>query len=153
MPTPIEEKLNSLDDQEILAHGEVDHLRDYELRVNRPDGLFLYRFTHCVAVEITTMLRDDTWVKSWEDMYTEPQWNDDWGPDHYHWVKFAVAYPAPVYLTGSPRASEWKSRLGKAMHEAAIETNVYRITLVFHDLTITRIGDYIDIGLRIPLSP
>jgi hypothetical protein len=150
-PDTIRERLQSLDDIELFRHGFTANFRDYEIEVNRQDGSFLYRFTHCVTAEVSTVLKDDTWTRSWDDIFTHPERDDAWG-DNYTWVRYTVAYPGPTYHQGSARSSDWERRLGHPMHEASIETNVYKLTLVFHDLVISRIGDGRDLGIRIPLS-
>jgi hypothetical protein len=141
----LQEKLNQypMFDQAITAHRFTSYMRDYDIVVEAPKpypgckaftkGTYLYRFTHCVLAEVATMLRAEVWRDSW----SEESLNDEnvvWG------AEFAVPYPGLTYVAGSWLAESWAQKLGQTMHEIVIQTNVFDLRLVFHDVAITKIA-------------
>jgi hypothetical protein len=167
----VREKLDAFSffDGAILGHGFTDYMRDYDIVAevdgsgNREGpGRYRYRFTHCVQASYATNLRDDTWRKSWSDAYTgATYWDQNGEPEGYDsfvflWgVRWAGAYPGLIYLEDSTAASDWSQRLGRLMHEITIETNVYSLRLVFHDVVITKLGNEAPIldKVNIPVEP
>ncbi len=60
-------------------------------------------------------------------------------PDGFIWgAKHANAYPGWTYVAGSERAAGWSSKTGLPMHEVVIETNVYKLSLVFNSLVVEK---------------
>lgn len=172
MPDPapadmtVKEKLDtySFDDGVILSHGFTSYMRDYEILAEVSNGYhkegagrYSYRFTHCVHASYNTSVRDDTWRISWSDILTDYQrWNDADTPEGFVWgVCWAEIYPGLTYLEESKAAADWSQRLAKPMHEILIETNVYSLNLVFHDVVITKLGGSSPIldRVNIPIEP
>jgi hypothetical protein len=162
----VKEKLDSHSffDGAILSHGFTPYMRDYELvaEVDGTDnkegaGRFCYRFTYCVQVGYITSLPDAGWLAAWDDVYTDyARWKQAGGPVGFVWgVAWASAYPGLVYLEGSATANSWSERLGRPMHDIRIETNVFSLSLIFHDVVITRLSDEVTIldRVNIPIEP
>ena len=90
----------------------------------------------------STGVPDGVWRESWSDVLTDyTAWEDAGHPDGYVWgVNWMAAYPGAKYVRDSAAAADWSARLGRPMHEVLIETNGHRIRLVFHDLSVHKIG-------------
>ena len=139
----IEELLREHDlyDAEIIAHGFVPYLRDYRLLVHRldyaPFGMFEYLFVGCMEARYVVTLPGA--AISMDDRLTvaDPR---DAPVDGFVWsVASACSAEEGVTLTAtSERAKYWRDRLGIPMSEIVVGTNVYQLTLVFHDLLIRR---------------
>ncbi|MGA7731059.1 MAG: hypothetical protein WCD37_07275 [Chloroflexia bacterium] len=162
----VQEKLNtySFFDGAILSHGFTSYIRDYEIVVEASAwynkdgaGRYSYCFTHCVHANYNTNVRDDTWRISWSDTYTDYEgWKEAGEPEGKVWgVSWAGAYPGLTYLENSEVAHDWSQRLGRAMHEVRIETEVYWLNLVFYDVVIRKIGGETPIldRVNIPIEP
>jgi hypothetical protein len=126
-------------------------MRDYDLAIDVPaavsggrspyiEGCYRYRFTHCVVANVTTMVSDSIWKRSWDERFIDYSvWQAAGSPDGYVWgVCWAVAYPGLRYVETSLDAQEWTERLGRLMHEVVIETNTYELRLIFHDVDIQK---------------
>ena len=148
----IREKLRAdlLFDQAIVAHGFAPCLRDYNLFADvlesapgeEPTRLARWRFTHCPLAATATALSDRVWRESWDDGLTDATRAEAAESPGYVWgVRWANAYPGMEYVEDSPLAAEWSARLGRAMHEVRVETNVRELRLVFHDVSVTRVPD------------
>ncbi len=140
-------------DSGIMRHGFSSYMRDYdviaEVPALRPDGSgsyieerYRYRFTHCVEASVQTKVPPDTWQKSWSDEFIEyAAWQAAGEPDGFVWgMEWAEAYPGVEYVQSSEAAAAWSQKLGKQMHGIRIETNAYVISLVCHDLVVTRLA-------------
>jgi hypothetical protein len=162
----VQEKLDtySFFDGAILSHGFTSYMRDYEILAEvsagyNKDGTgrYRYRFTHCVHASYNTSMRDDTWRISWSDILTDyERWKEADAPEGFVWgVCWAETYPGLTYVEDSKAASDWSQRLGQPMHEVQIETNVYSLNLVFHDVVITKLGSEAPIldRVNIPIEP
>lgn len=146
------DRLEQLFDLPILSHGFAPYQRDYLIESeiggqSESRGRYLFTFTHCPIANLSTTVPDATWKLSWDDRFIDYQrWLASGEPDGYVWgVNWAMAYPGPTYVEGSHLAAEWGDRLGRAMHEAVIETNAFRLQLVFHDLRVERTGDDVSV--------
>ena len=142
-------------DQAIVRHGYADHMRDYDVLVEtytsgggpglptRPVGRFRYRFTHCPTTAVVTRLTDATWQASWDDAFLDYEAYRHAGEPGFLWaVEYADAYPGLRYVEKSDRARMWSDRMNHEMHEVVLETNVYALSLVFHDLIVTQVAWY-----------
>jgi hypothetical protein len=120
-------------DSKIIAHGFAPFLRDYDLIAEINNRQFLYRFSHCVSVAVTTVVKDHIWRESWADLYTDySMWERAGHPDGYVWgVGYSLAYPGATYIENSVSAREWAGRLGKPMHEVVIETTAHSLNFGF----------------------
>jgi hypothetical protein len=140
----------------ILRHGFAAHMRDYDVlfealwgREKWADqkGTYLLRFTHCPEVVLTTAVSPATWKQSWSDDFIEyDRWLAAGEPKGFVWgVNWSTAYPGLSYVDASARAQEWADRLGQSMHEVRIETEAFRLGIVFHDFTVTKINDKVSV--------
>ena len=145
-------------DNAIVQHSYTRYMRDYDVIVEAgaatPDGTgsylegrYRFRFTHCVLVNVVTTVDEQGWTKSWSEEYTDyGAWERAGNPKGYVWgVQYMEAYPGGRYISDSPLASDWTRRLGRAMHEVAIQTNAHLIQLVFHRLLLHKVaqGDHV----------
>jgi hypothetical protein len=146
-------------DSAIVSHGFTDYLRDYDVVIDvlaalPPEvptgdstgsyiaGRYRYRFTHCPEVRITSIVKDEAWRYSWDDVFTDYQaWEAAGNPEGFVWgVKWADAYPGLSYVTDESLAAPWTERLAHDMHEVAIETNAFTLRLVCHDLRVDQLA-------------
>ena len=129
-------------DSAILSHGYAPHLRDYHVLVETRYERYLYRFTHCPEAWVTTAVTDEAWRVSWDEHFTDHEaWERAGAPEGFVWgVCWADAYPGISYVESSERARGWSERLAHEMHEVAIETNTFRLGLVFHELVVEHVG-------------
>jgi hypothetical protein len=100
---------------------------------------------------------DAGWKKAWADVFVDyAEWEAAGEPEGFVWgVGWSTAYPGLTYIDESPRAREWSERLGKPMHEVSIETEVFKLHLVFHDFTVTKLSDEVRVldKVMFPLKP
>ena len=148
----IAERLEQLFDLPILSHGFAPHQRDYVVEGevggrSEHRGRYRFTFTHRVVANLTTAVRDGTWRVSWDERFVDDRdWLAAGGPAGYvRGVNWSLAYPGPSLVDGSPLAAGGGERLGHAMHEAIVETNAFRLQLVFHDLRVERTGDHVSV--------
>ena len=135
-------------DAALLRHGFVDYMRDYELIVSGRDGpphtdVHRYLFVGCVEAHCETTVRPSTFVASLADkfVYAGPDYPEQEEPDGYIWgVRWSCLYPGLTYREDGARGRLWSERLGRPMHEVEIETNAFRLTLVFTDVRHVNLG-------------
>lgn len=126
-------------DAAILKHGFTDYMRDYEIVVSgrgEPPltDVHRYHFVGCVEAAYESAIEPTVMAKSMDDrcVYAGPDHPATVEPDGFIWgVRWANAYPGLTYVEHGVRAAAWSARLGCAMHEVVLETNVYRLRLVF----------------------
>ncbi len=135
-------------DVAILEHRFAPHLRDYDVVFEAMwggdrKGTYLLRFTHCPEVFVSTRVTDATWMDSWSDDFIDEQRWDRAGqpPGFCWWASWACAYPGLRNERDADDARRWSSRLGKLMHTIVIETEAYALRVVFHDFSLTKLGD------------
>ena len=147
---------NPLLDVAILSHGFAPHMRDYDVLIEAmwgekewgdARGRYLCRFLHCPEAHIITRLSSATWRQSWDDTFADyEEWQKVGEPEGFVWgVCWSDAYPGLKYVENSPLALKWTKEFQTEMHEAIIETNAFSIQLVFHDFTITKLSDQVEI--------
>lgn len=140
----------------ILSHGFAPHMRDYDVvfealwgRKQWADakGTYRLRFTHCPEARTTSALSDAGWKESWSDVFIDhAQWVGAGEPQGFVWgVCWSTAYPGLSYVDESPRAREWSVRLGKPMHEVNIETEAFKVQIVFNDFAVTKLNENVDV--------
>ncbi len=133
-------------DNAILSHGFTDYNRDYLIVAELgygggPKGTYNLLFRGCVEAHYQSAIPREGW--SLNDVLLDyDQWQAAEQSDGYVWaVCYADAYPGWKLVVPSERAERWGQELGIAMRELLIETNVFRLQLVFHDLTVSRISN------------
>ena len=141
----VQETLQEWDffDQGISRHGFTAYNRDYRVEVNfsgwdRVVHPVTYLFRGCVEAHYLNLVVPNVYPTFMDDRFIDyQQWEAADCPEGFVWgVNEADAYPGWKYIEDSERASAWAEKLNLPMHEIEIETNTYRLTLVFHDLTV-----------------
>ena len=146
-------------DSRIVAHGYAPDLRGYDVVIDvsaalphevtigdttgsYTKGRYRYRFAHCPEARVTSRIRNDTWRLSWDEVFVDhEEWEAAGNPEGFVWgVKEADAYPGLWYVTDSTLAASWTERLGHEMHEAVVDTNVFMLQLVCHDLRVQQLA-------------
>jgi hypothetical protein len=150
----VETKLNELDlvDVGIFRHGFTPYMRDYFLEyevggTTAHAGRYLCLFTHCVIAHVETRVEDAVWRRSWQDDFIDYQaWLDAGEPEGFVWgTNWSLAYPGLQYIRDSKLAASWSEKLKEEMHEVTIETESFRIQLIFHDVKVEKLSS--DVGM------
>jgi hypothetical protein len=144
-PTEIRAAFEGAFDQAIVFHGFADHMRDYDLyiyatadpRAGAPHEHLRYRFTHCVRATATTALTPEIWRGSLDDHLLDDAPPD---PDGYVWgVRWQNLYPGMLLLPPTAETERWGNALGIPFHEATIQADGHKLSLVFSDLIVDRV--------------
>lgn len=127
----------------VMSHGFAPHGRDYVFIVEAA-GTYELTLTHVVDVHVETRVLDDVWPTSWDDVFTDyPAWEAAGHPDGYVWgSNWSLAYPGLDAPDEDPTAQKWSDRLGKPMFTAAIETNQFKVSVVFHGARARKVSDH-----------
>lgn len=134
-------------DQAVVFHGFTDYMRDYDVfiyviadpRTGIASRHLRYRFKHCVRASVAPALSPQIWSRSLDERLLDHDHSN--GLDGYMWgVKWQNLYPGMSLVEGTSDAQQWSLELGTPFYEAAIETNVHNISLIFADLTVDVIG-------------
>jgi hypothetical protein len=150
----VEVKLKEIDlvDVGIFRHGFMPYMRDYylEYEVGGPTshaGLYRCVFTHCVIAHIETRGDGELWRKSWDDVFIDYQtWLDAGEPDGLVWgTNWSLAYPGLEYIQNSKLAAKWSAKVNNEMHEVIIETEIFHIQLVFHDVKVVKLSSDVEV--------
>jgi hypothetical protein len=134
----------------VLQHRFAEHGRDYVVLIedclSLNPGQHELVFTHCVQMDYETRVRDDIWLHSWTDEFTDfVRWSGAGEPEGYVWgTNWSNAYPGLHAVRGSVRAVEWSGRLGKPMFETTLETDRFFLRLIFHSLRVRKISEKTD---------
>jgi hypothetical protein len=137
-------------DVAVLQHGFAEHGRDYRFviqdSIGPKPGTYELTFTHIVQLTYETRVRDDVWPDSWVDVFLDYQrWQAADSPPGYVWgTNWSLAYPGIEAPSDAPEALDWSRRLGKQMHSMSIETERFRIAMVFHEVLVRRLSDDTD---------
>jgi hypothetical protein len=130
-----------------MAHGFAAHGRDYvfmlENALGPKPGTYRLTFTHVVELNHMTTVSDDVWQASWSDAFIDYKaWEAVSEPDGYVFgTNWSLAYPGFEAVDDDPSASGWSARLHRPMHMATIETDRFKIGLIFHDVRLERVND------------
>lgn len=142
----LQERLPAID-VGVMAHGFAAHGRDYffrlENRFGPTPGTFELTFTHVVEFNYVTAVRDDVWHRSWADDFTDyVRWENAGEPDGYVFgTNWSLAYPGFKAIEADPAAAAWSDRLQRPMFAATVETDRFKIALVFYDISYERLND------------
>jgi hypothetical protein len=126
----------------VMHHGFAPHGRDYVL-VLQAAGTYEVILTHVVESHYETRVYDEVWSVSWEDCLTDyAAWEAAGKPDGYVWgTNWSLAYPGLDVPDNDPIAARWSQRLGKPMFSVAIETDRFRLSIVFHDVRTRKLSE------------
>jgi hypothetical protein len=149
-------------DSIIVAHGFTPYGRDYDVTLltvaalppdvpigdttgTYVDGRYRYRFTHVPETHLRSAVEPRWWRDSWDDIFIDYEaWQAAGTPEGFVWgTERAEAYPGLSYVANSERAQVWSQAIGREMYEVMIETDVFVLDLVCHDVQIhrTAVGD------------
>jgi len=100
-------------------------------------------FTHCVALDYETRVRDDVWPRSWSDEFTDyARWEAAGSPKGYVWgSNWSNAYPGLSIIEDSSLAQKWSDRIGHSFFEITLETDRFFLRIIFHDLRHRKVSD------------
>jgi hypothetical protein len=136
----VKEKLDEHDlfDQAILRHGMLDNIRDYEiigLIYERDyDEEVQYIFKGCIKVDFKVTIKPDGYSMDVRLLDLNRQNESDY-PKGYIWgANHAVPYPALTLTENTNDLLELEKNYKLKFYRLFIETNVYELTLVFHDI-------------------
>jgi hypothetical protein len=131
----------------VLEHGFAPHGRDYRFVIqdslcNDP-GTYELTFTHVVNLKYETRVGDKDWPISWGDEFTDyERWKASGEPEGYVFgTEWSLAYPGITILSASPDAQDWSKRLQRPMYSASVETDRFRISLVFNEANHRKLSD------------
>jgi hypothetical protein len=142
----INEAFEEVFDQALVFHGFTDYMRDYDVfvyatadpRTEISPEYLRYRFKYCVRASVTSAVSSDGWRRSLDDRLIDFEQGRDL--DGYVWgVRWQGLYPGMKLLPGTAETDAWSTRVGVPFHEALIETNGHSISLVFSDLSVSRV--------------
>ncbi|WP_159679290.1 hypothetical protein [Luteimonas sp. 9C] len=144
----------------VMDHGFVPHGRDYtflvESSMGKDAGRHQVQFTHVAELSYATAVADDVWAKSWGDVLVDYQsWLDAGEPDGFVWgTCWALARTGIRAVEPAPKAAAWAARLGNPMYEAEIDTDRFRINLIFGSLQWAKVSEETSTvsSVAIPLS-
>lgn len=131
----------------VMSHGLAEHGRDYEFIIEdclrSSPGTYRLTFTHVVDLEYTSALQPMIWTKSWSDDFIEyERWEAAGHPDGYVFgTNWSNAYPGFAVPEDNDKAASWSNKLNRKMHSASIETDRFKLTLVFHDVSLAKLND------------
>lgn len=111
--------------------------------MGKDPGRHQVQFTHVAELSYATAVADEALAQSWGEEFVDYQsWLDAGGPEGYVWgTCWSLAWPGIRAIESSAKAASWTDRLGKPMYEVEIETDRFRMNLVFHSLRWARVSD------------
>src|ERR1044072_6086725 len=137
--------LDSFIDVAILAHGFTPYKRDYYFHIetmwnDNYAGLYLVCFRHCYDLSYKTIAGQEILIQSWDDCFIDYKEFEKAGePEGYVWgTNWANAYPGFSNVSNSLKANEWTKKLGKEMKELLVQSEIFKINLIYHDWTLKK---------------
>ena len=126
----------------VMHHGFAPHGRDYVL-ILQAAGTYELTLTHVVELHYETRVHDEVWPASWDDRLTDyATWEAAGTPEGYVWgTNWSLAYPGLDVPDDDPIAARWSQRLGKPMFALAMETDRFRLSIVFHDVRTRKLSE------------
>jgi hypothetical protein len=123
----------------VMQHGFAPHGRDYVF-VLEVAGTYELTLTHVVELHYETRVHDEVWPVSWDDRLTDFATAGNSGG--YVWgANWSLAYPGLSALDDDATAAHWSKRLGKAMYAATIETDRFKLSLIFHSVRSRKLSE------------
>jgi hypothetical protein len=126
----------------VMSHGFAPHGRDYVLLL-QAGATYEVTLTHVVAAHYETRVADEVWPISWDDVLTDyGAWEAAGAPDGYVWgSNWSLAHPGLSALDIDPLAASWAARVGKPMYAASIETDRFKLSIIFHAARAKKLSD------------
>lgn len=128
----------------VMSHGFAPHGRDYVLIVEvGRSGTHELVLTHVVETRYETRVRDDVWPRSWDDALTDySAWEAAGAPDGYVWgSNWSLANPGLFVAEDDPAAARWSERIGRPMFAMSVETDRFKLSLIFHGVRHRKLSD------------
>lgn len=128
----------------VLNHGFPAHGRDYQIIIQdsigpRP-GTHRLTFTHVVRADCRTALTAEGWSGSWDDVFLDHELSKDL--NGYVWgTNWSMAYPGITALIDDDEADGWTRRVGRPMYAATLETDRFKLRLIFHSVRTEMLAD------------
>src|ERR1700694_1596964 len=126
----------------VMHHGFAPHGRDYVL-ILQAAGTYELTLTHVVELHYETRVHDRVWPVSWDDGLTDyATWEAVGKPEGYLWAtNWSLAYPGLDTPDDDPTAARWSERLGKSTHAMVVETDRFRLSIIFHNALTRKLSD------------
>jgi hypothetical protein len=136
----IKEKLKKYDlfDQSIIRHGILDYIRDYEI-IGYLSGFdfdleIQYIFKGCIKADYKVKVDPANYSMNDALLDIEKQDSLDF-PKGFIWgVRYSAVYPGITLTEQSEELEELKHQYGISFSKIHFDTQVYDLTLIFHDL-------------------
>jgi hypothetical protein len=134
-------------DEAFIFHAFTDYMRDGVYVYNHAPpstdaqaSFVRWLFTGCVEARVTSTVTDEAWPRSLDDRLVNCDPGDPFDGRGFMWsVRWQCLYPGATIIQESALAAAWTRRIGVPFHEAAIETNVHAIQLVYMDLEVSEV--------------
>ncbi len=125
-------------DEEILRHGFLPTMRDYEVIVRHytAGAAETRRVVLCGCAEVAYRLALPHGAFSMDDRLLSSDTTD--AAEGFVWAVASASIEVVRAVVDSPRAADWHARLGMAMYELCVATNVYTLTAVCHAVTVAK---------------
>lgn len=143
----LQRRLDDIFDQALLFHTYAYWMRDYEMvvhctadpRTGIPPANLRYLFKYCTEARVESTVRPDVWRRSLDNRLIDYRTGVDL--DGFVWgVQWSCLYPGGSIVEDSSAAARWAEAIGLDFHEVQIETEAYKINLVFSDLSVSEVG-------------
>lgn len=139
--------LDDIIDVAIISHGFMPYKRDYFFHIetmwkDNYAGQYLILFKHCYDLSYQTIADENILLQSWDECFIDfEEFKRAGEPEGYVWgTNWANAYPGFSNMENSPNATKWSERLKKEMKELLVESEVYKINLIYHNWTIQKLN-------------
>lgn len=140
--------LDDLIDIAILSHGFTPYKRDYFFHVETMwkdnfAGQYLIMFKHCYSLQYETIADEKILRQSWDESFIDfEEYLKAGEPEGYVWgTNWSNAYPGFSNLKDSEKAVKWTKDLGKEMKELLVESEIFKINLIYHNWTIEKLNE------------
>jgi len=126
----------------VMGHGFARHGRDYVF-VLQTGGTFELNLTHVVAMNYETRVGNDVWPKSWDNCLTDyAAWEAAGQPEGCVWgTNWSLAYPGLETPDSDDIADKWAKRIGNPMYAMSLETDRFKLSIIFHDAWSKKLSD------------
>ncbi|GAB4375773.1 MAG: hypothetical protein Kow00114_39120 [Kiloniellaceae bacterium] len=130
----------------VMSHGFAKHGRDYvfiiEDSIGRDPGTHRLTFTHVVSLKYETAQSDESWRQSWDEHFIDYDAYLEAGePEGYVWgTNWSNAWPGVKAPESTPDSLRWSEKLGYPMFEMSLETDRFRISMIFHELRAEKLS-------------